>query len=268
MQDYRRDTSMKKEISQYERISQEIKNKLAKKDTNASFLAKENKLFHETWMIEQQILSFIREGNTEGLRRLFITLTKEEYIKEGPVADTPLRQEKNIFIGFTALIGKTAAIEGGLDIEESYRMVDIYTQECETAITVDEVYVLRYCMIVDFTERVKQAQKPKKLSKKTDKAMHYINSHIYSSLTIDEIAKHIGISRSALTKHFRKDLNKSIIEYVTEEKTKEAKRLLLYSNKSISEVAAYLNYSSQPYFQTVFKKVTRTTPYEYMKNVI
>ena len=82
MQDYRRDTSMKKEISQYERISQEIKNKLAKKDTNASFLAKENKLFHETWMIEQQILSFIREGNTEGLRRLFITLNKEEYIKE------------------------------------------------------------------------------------------------------------------------------------------------------------------------------------------
>ena len=268
MQDYRRDTSMKKEISQYERISQEIKNKLAKKDTNASFLAKENKLFHETWMIEQQILSFIREGNTEGLRRLFITLTKEEYIKEGPVADTPLRQEKNIFIGFTALIGKTAAIEGGLDIEESYRMVDIYTQECETAITVDEVYVLRYCMIVDFTERVKQAQKPKKLSKETDKAMHYINSHIYSSLTIDGIAKHIGISRSALTKHFRKELNKSIIEYVTEEKTKEAKRLLLYSNKSISEVAAYLNYSSQPYFQTVFKKVTGTTPYEYMKNVI
>ncbi|MBP7343575.1 MAG: helix-turn-helix transcriptional regulator, partial [Clostridia bacterium] len=43
---------------------------------------------------------------------------------------------------------------------------------------------------------------------------------------------------------------------------------LLYSNKSISEVAAYLNYSSQPYFQTVFKKVTGTTPYEYMKNVI
>lgn len=265
MDEMKKDTSMNREITQYEKNSQAIKSKLSKRDVNASFVAKENEIIHGTWMIEQQILSLIREGNVEGIRRLFVSITKEGQLNEGPLADTPLRQEKNVFIGLVALIGKTAGIEGGIDVEEAYRMVDIYTQECEAAATVDEIYVLRYHMIIDFTERVRQAQVPGDISPETVKAMHYINSHIYGNIAIDEIAAYLGISRSTLTKHFRADLKKSIVEYVTDEKIKEAKRLLMYSDMTISEIAEYLGYSGQPYFQTVFKKKTGKTPYEYIK---
>lgn len=246
-----------------ELLDKSLKKNVAKKEVALSLDSKENEIFHGTWQIEKMMLSFIREGDIPGIRRLFHTLSKQQTLNAGVVAETPLRQEKNIFIGLVALIGKTAAIEGGMDIEEAYRMVDIYTQECEKAVTVDEVYALRYYMVMEFTDRVRQCKLPQNFSAYTASAIHYINDHIYGNVSLDEIAAHIGISRSSLTKHFRAELKQSIVEYVTLSKIKEAKRLLLFSNMTISEVAARLNFSSQPYFQTIFKKHTGLTPLEF-----
>ena len=46
------------------------------------------------------------------------------------MADTPLRQAKNILLGLVALVGKMAAIPGGMDDEEAYDLIDLYSQEC------------------------------------------------------------------------------------------------------------------------------------------
>lgn len=244
-------------------LDKSLDDNVIKKEVALSLSAKENEVFHGTWQIEKMMLSYIREGDIPGIRRLFHTLSKQQTLNVGVVANTPLRQEKNVFIGLVALIGKTAAIEGGMDIEDAYRMVDVYTQECEKATTVDEVYALRYYMVMEFTDRVKQSKLPQGLSVYTSKAIHYINEHIYGNISLDEVASHVGISRSSLTKHFRSELDQSIVEYVNASKIKEAQRLLLYSNMTISEIAARLNFSSQPYFQTIFKKHIGLTPLEF-----
>ena len=246
-------------------LDKPIKNSVTKREVELSLSARENEILHGTWQIEKMMLSYIKEGDVPGIRRLFHTLTKQQTLNAGVVAETPLRQEKNIFIGLVALIGKTAAIEGGMDIEDAYRTVDVYTQECELASTVDEVYTLRYYMVMEFTERVRQCRLPQNLPAYTASAIHYINEHIYGNVSLDEIAAHVGISRSSLTKHFRAELGQSIVEYVTSIKIKEAQRLLLFSNMTISEIAAQLNFSSQPYFQTIFKKNTGFTPLEFQK---
>ena len=133
-------------------LDKPIKNSVTKREVELSLSARENEILHGTWQIEKMMLSYIKEGDVPGIRRLFHTLTKQQTLNAGVVAETPLRQEKNIFIGLVALIGKTAAIEGGMDIEDAYRTVDVYTQECELASTVDEVYTLRYYMVMEFTE--------------------------------------------------------------------------------------------------------------------
>ena len=161
------------------------------------------------------------------------------------------------------MIGKTAAIEGGIDIEDSYRLIDLYIRECEDLGTVEEVYALRYYMILDFAERVSTAKLPTGLSLNTLKALHYISEHLYTDIRLSDVADFVGISRSTLTKSFRQDMAESLISYVNRQKIKEAQRLLLYSDLSISAIAEYLSFSSQPYFQTVFKKVTGQTPKEY-----
>lgn len=51
--------------------------------------------------------------------------------------------------------------------------------------------------------------------------------------------------------------------YATGLKIKEAQRLLLTTAKPLSEIAQYLGFSSQSYFQNVFKRCTGVTPGEY-----
>ena len=55
-------------------------------------------------------------------------------------------------------------------------------------------------------------------------------------------------------------LNKSVSEIVETRKIIEAKNLLAYSDKTISEIGFELGYNEKTYFTSVFKKVTGTTP--------
>lgn len=55
-------------------------------------------------------------------------------------------------------------------------------------------------------------------------------------------------------------------EFIMRCKLEEAKSLLSYTDKSISEISNYLCFSSQAYFQNVFKKKYGMTPNEYRKS--
>ena len=46
-------------------------------------------------------------------------------------------------------------------------------------------------------------------------------------------------------------------------KVEEGKRLLRYTDKSISSIAAYLGFSSQSHFANVFRKYANSPPNEY-----
>ncbi|WP_331491052.1 helix-turn-helix domain-containing protein [Schaedlerella arabinosiphila] len=56
-------------------------------------------------------------------------------------------------------------------------------------------------------------------------------------------------------------------DFIMRRKLEEGKSLLAYSEKSISEISEYLCFSSQSYFQNVFKKKYHMTPYEYRKSM-
>ena len=90
---------------------------------------------HETFQVENMILATVRDGDVDALKKLLDTLGKVGNLREGKVADTPLRQAKNIFLGLVCMVGKTAAIPGGMDDEEAYSLIDLYAQECEQAST-------------------------------------------------------------------------------------------------------------------------------------
>ena len=55
----------------------------------------------------------------------------------------------------------------------------------------------------------------------------------------------------------------TLTEFVLKEKIEEGKRLLRYTDKPISAIAAYLGFSSQSHFANVFKKYANSSPNEY-----
>ena len=59
------------------------------------------------------------------------------------------------------------------------------------------------------------------------------------------------------------ETGESLTDFILKEKTEEAKRLLRYSDKSLTAISNYLGFSSQSHFSRVFKKYTQRTPGEY-----
>lgn len=66
-------------------------------------------------------------------------------------------------------------------------------------------------------------------------------------------------------KKFKTELGFTIGAFITRCKLEEAKMLLTYSTKSLAEISSYLCFSSQPHFQSLFKKQYHMTPLEYRK---
>ena len=238
---------------------------IASKHSHQSFEKKETLEFHNTYLFEQQILDYVKNGETERLRSFLLSTVNTFSLKEGVLADSPLRQTKNIFIGLVTMIGKQGAVAGGLDVEQVYQLIDIYTQECERLRTIDEIINLQFTMVLDFCERVSRNRIPGGFTKEIFECLNFISKHTNEAIQISDVAKHVGRSTSYISKKFKQELGFSMGVFIMRCKLEEAKSLLTYSNKSISEISNYLCFSSQSYFQNVFKKQYGITPAHYRK---
>lgn len=256
---------MKSKLEQYDQKSKRVRSKLEKSHAEASLSSKENEQIHGTYQFENLMLSYIRDGEVKKLRSLLASVAEQSEFTQGKLASDPLRQAKNLLIGFVAVVGKVAGIGGGMDVEDAYRLIDLYTQECEKAQSVEDVYLLQYNMVFDFTEKVAQTKLPQGVSKEIFSAIQFIQDHTNTQIGVDDVADAIGKSRSSLTRRFKAETGKTVTEYITGSKLQDAKRLLRYSDMTLSEIASTLAFSGQPYFQTVFKRYTGVTPMEYRK---
>lgn len=70
---------------------------------------------------------------------------------------------------------------------------------------------------------------------------------------------------SYVAKKFKDDLGINVGAFISRCKLEEAKSLLAYTAKPLSEISSLLCFSSQSYFQNVFKKQYGVTPLQYRK---
>lgn len=239
-------------------------NEVSAKQAEKSISSREESKQHGTYFFEKQMLEYVKQGIPEQIRSFLLeTVSRGQPLTEGTLAQTPLRQAKNLFIGAVTIVGKFGAIPGGLDIEYTYQLIDTYVQECERLNTLEEIKSLQFNMIMDFTSRVQQSKLPENISDEIQSAIQFTSLHITESISVEDIAEHIGRSRAYLSDKFKKETGKTVGEYITELRMREARILLKYTDKSLSEISNYLNFSSQSYFQNVFKKQYGITPGEF-----
>lgn len=225
----------------------------------------ENDVSHGTYRLEMQIYRYVSEGDVTGLEAFFDKIARAKPINEGKLADDALRQSKNIFIGLIAMVGKVGAIRGNLDIEQTFNLIDLYTQECERCTSVSQINQLRYAAILDFTRRVAELKHPDAYSGEVFRALQFIKSHTNRPIGVQDVLDEVKKSRSVFMEQFKKETGETIGRYITKAKLEEAKLLLAYSDKSLPAISNTLYFSSQSYFQNLFKKQYGLTPLEYRK---
>jgi len=97
------------------------------------------------------------------------------------------------------------------------------------------------------------------------KAMAYIHSHYTHPLTRQDIAHYVGMSEDYLTHCFRQELGATPMDYLNRYRVLQARRLLVESDKSITNIALEVGFSSSSYFSRVFRKEVGQTPEEYRR---
>lgn len=231
--------------------------------TNRMAEAQEEEKMHNTYYFEQELYQLIRDGDIHKLKK-FLSATRPQ-LKEGTLASSPLRNAKNLFIGTVTKAGTMGAIPGGVDIEKVYQLIDYYIQECEQLQTIERIGQLMYIMLLDFCQRAGEVQIPEGISPDVYKCMSFIREHTNEAITIEDASAYVKRSSSYMMKHFKDELGIRMGAYIMRCKLEEAKSLLTYSQKSLAEISSYLCFSSQSYFQNVFKKQYGMTPLQYRK---
>lgn len=230
--------------------------------TELAYVGKENEYVHNTALFEQQMYHYVMEGDKYKLNAFL--QEHSSGLSTGIVADNDLRQAKNILISNAAVTARYA-MAGGMDTEKAYTLADVYILKCERLTDVPAVHQLQYNMIMDFTEQIGQSKLPDGLSAEIYQCVQFISQHTNENIGVDDLADHIHRSRSYVSHKFKEELGFNISAFIMRCKLEEAKSLLSYTNKSLSEISNYLCFANQSYFQRVFKEKYGITPNEYRK---
>ena len=88
---------------------------------------------------------------------------------------------------------------------------------------------------------------------------------IRKRICIEKMAEEFYLSRPYLSAKFKQETGRTLTDFILSEKTEEAKRLIRYTDKSLSVISSYLGFSSQSHFSRVFRRYAGSNPGDYVE---
>ena len=161
--------------------------------------------------------------------------------------------------------------------EENSKIPQIILNMCEISKTYNpsrsddilllkELYSLLYALIEEFPKPFEY--KDKELHTYIQDALNFINSNYMHSITVQEIADYVNLSRSYLYKMFIKNLGISPQRYLINLRMYKATLLLKSTKLPIGEVANSVGYSDSLVFSKTFSKHFSMSPLNYRNNQV
>ncbi|MBU5365830.1 response regulator [Enterococcus devriesei] len=99
-----------------------------------------------------------------------------------------------------------------------------------------------------------------------EESLNFIQQHYANAeLSLSEVAAHVNLSNSHFSTIFSQAFGKTFIECLTEQRLREAKRLLKETDWKLSAIAAEIGYNDPNYFSYIFKRKETIAPKEYRK---
>jgi AraC-like DNA-binding protein len=97
------------------------------------------------------------------------------------------------------------------------------------------------------------------------RALTYIANNFATSLTIEDIAAHVGVCRSRLYRVFEEQLHTSPAQYLAQFRMQQACALLGATDLSVKAVAYSVGFEDPLHFSRRFKEIVGVSPSEYIE---
>lgn len=230
---------------------------------HALFQTRESQVTHTPASFEHHMLQAITDGNVAKLKQAFLQPMTGSV---GRMSSDPLQQEKFTFISFATLVTR-AAIAGGLSQELAFSLSDIYCQAVDRQQNSFEISKLAMEMSIDFTEKVAAVKGKTGRTPLISTCCDYISTHLHEEIDLQQLANLVRVSPKTLSKKFKAETGQTVSDYIHRERIKEAQALLEFSDYSISEIGYYLQFGSQSYFSSIFKKFSGLPPQQFREQL-
>lgn len=242
-----------------------IPERAMEKSADLLFYHEEYGTNHNPYDAERREMASIENGDLQQL----LQSKQEEYSGHlGCLSLDPIRNGKYLSIVCIALSSR-AAIRGGLPSELACSLSDAYCQQIDMLKDEDITHLgsIIHNMQTTYTQLV--AQQKGASSMKTEKvplvehARNYIFSHLHGKLSVNDVAAAMHTHPNNLNRVFKQSEGITVHDYILREKTNLARNMLIYSDRSLAEIACYLGFASQSHLGGNFKRFTGMTLKQY-----
>ena len=105
-------------------------------------------------------------------------------------------------------------------------------------------------------------------NKNINEVISYVDEHFTEDISLVQLSGMFYIKESWLSMLFKRKTGKNYLQYISEKRMEEAKKLLVDLTLPIYDVADKVGYTDAKYFSQLFKKITGELPKEYRNRIM
>jgi len=219
-------------------------------------------IINTRYAFEKDMMNAIAKGDKERAEQL---MDENDVLMSFPErAESTIRSLKNISFVLNTLC-RIAAERGGVQPVYLHNISEKFAIMIERAPNLPYLKELSHIMIDEYCSLVRTTS-GMNYSTAVKKAADYIDLNIEKQLTVKDIAGHVHVNASHLSRKFKSETGMTMVDYINRRRVEESKLFLETGSASITEVALMVGYNDLNYFGRVFRKVTGISPSEYVKS--
>ncbi|MCQ2576506.1 MAG: response regulator [Treponema sp.] len=203
---------------------------------------------------KNQIVLKLRQGNANGLKNFL-----ELYFSLLQKTETQLPKIKNkLFDLIVTANNATVEINKDFNSEEFESAFSILQSEDDISMLHDFLERMLMQNLAAILEVSKDKENPV-----IEKICLYINQNLAEDITLEQMADYAGVNSFYLSKLFKEEKGVTFINFLTDKRLEQAKKLLKETNLSIKEITSEIGYNDQNYLSRLFKNKFGLSPKEF-----
>ncbi|OLN26317.1 PocR ligand-binding domain-containing protein [Desulfosporosinus metallidurans] len=210
---------------------------------------------------ERKFLRYIRLGDRTRANQTLQSLLTDLYTKT--VGDLETVKARILEL---ATLTSRAAVEGGANAERIMHLLKEFNKEIEGIERVEKFFYKIQRIVETFLEGIFTLANKKHLAIVKD-ARDFIMENYALPITVTNVAQHLFISPSHLSRLFREELDCTINDYLTRVRVEQAVEIMKKPEFSVAQVSKAVGFQNQSYFAKVFRKYIGVTPLIYKNSL-
>lgn len=141
--------------------------------------------------------------------------------------------------------------------DELLELAQQYSDNGDAYLKVSDIL---FRMIMSLAQQTLRDNKGSTLANTVKEAL---DASVYRKITVETIAEQLSVSKSQMTREFKRYYGVTPYQYILDRKIAVARRLLLVTNMKVFEISAQLGFSDEYYFSDLFKAKTGVSPLKF-----